>query len=212
MRECHGNEPKASAENFHLRVAVYYRVSTNQQTTVNQQLDLERVIQIRDWKLAATYADEGISGSTGRSGRPALDALLKAATRREFDLVAVWSIDRLGRSLQHLVETVNELRAVGVDLYIHQQALDTSTPSGKLSFSVFGALAEYERELIRERVRSGLERARQSGITLGRPTNATDEAKTKIRELRSQGVAIRRIAAQMRVGPSTVYKILRTEA
>ena len=134
-----------------MRTALYTRVSTSHQTIENQQTELLRVASLRGWTIVESFKDEGLSGVKGRADRPALDALLKAAVRRQFDLVAVWSIDRLGRSLQHLVETVNELRAVGVDLYVHQQAIDTSSPAGKLAFSVFGALAEYERELIRER-------------------------------------------------------------
>jgi DNA invertase Pin-like site-specific DNA recombinase len=139
-------------------------VSTASQTTKNQRRDLERVAAARGWNIFAQFSDEGISGAKGRGDRPALDALLKGAVRGEFDLLAVWSIDRLGRSLQHLVETVNELKAVGIDLYVHQQAIDTSTPAGKLAFSVFGALAEHERDLIRERVRAGLERARRNCV------------------------------------------------
>jgi DNA invertase Pin-like site-specific DNA recombinase len=122
---------------------MYCRVSTPSQTTANQRHDLGRVAAARGWNVVAQFSDDGIGGAKGRSGRPALDALLKAAVRGEFDLLAIWSIDRLGRSLQHLVETVNELRSVGVDLYVHQQAIDTSSPAGKLAFSVFGALAEY---------------------------------------------------------------------
>ncbi len=194
-----------------MRVAIYCRVSTTHQTTANQTAELERIALARGWSIKGFFTDHGFSGAKSRAERPALDALLKAATRRDFDLVAVWSIDRLGRSLQHLVETVNELRALGVDLYIHQQALDTSTPAGKLSFSVFGALAEYERELIRERVKAGLERAKQSGIRLGRPTNATTEVKEQIVRLRANGTPIRTIAAQMRVGTNTVYSVLRTQ-
>ncbi len=134
--------------------------------------------------------------------------MLKAALRREFDLVAVWSVDRLGRSLQHLVEMVNELHALGVDLYIHQQAIDTFTPAGKLAFSVFGALAEYERALIRERVKAGLDRAKRNGTKLGRPTNLNDSVRSAIVALRARDVSIRRIAAQLRVGTGTVYKVL----
>ena len=194
------------------RVGLYYRVSTPAQTTENQRIDLERVSASRSWSIVATYADEGISGEKGRGDRPGLDSLLKAATRGEIDLVAVWSLDRLGRSLQHLVETVNELHSVGVDLYIHQQALDTSTPAGKLAFSVFGALAEYERELIRERVKAGLERAKRQGTKLGRPTNLNDSVRAAIVELRARDLSIRRIAAQLRVGTGTVYKVLQEAA
>ena len=163
---------------------------------------------LRGWTIVESFKDEGLSGVKGRADRPALDALLKAAVRRQFDLVAVWSIDRLGRSLQHLVETVNELRAVGVDLYVHQQAIDTSSPAGKLAFSVFGALAEYERELIRERVKAGLERAKRNGTKLGRPTNLDEAVRAAIVTLRAGGSSIRKIAAQLRVGTETVYKVL----
>ena len=191
-----------------MRVAIYTRVSTSNQSTENQRHDLERVAALRGWTIVESFNDEGISGAKGRSDRPALDSLLKAAVRRKFDLVAVWSVDRLGRSLQHLVETVNELRAVGVDLYLHQQAIDTSTPAGKLTFSVFGALAEYERSLIRERVRAGLDRAKRNGVKLGRPSNLNDTVRAAIVALRAKDVPIRHIASQLRVGTGTVYQVL----
>jgi DNA invertase Pin-like site-specific DNA recombinase len=190
------------------RTAIYSRVSTSAQSTENQRYELERVSQARGWTPIADYSDRGISGAKGRGDRPGLDALLKAATRGEFDLIAVWSLDRLGRSLQNLVEIVNELQAVGLDLYIHQQALDTSTPAGKLAFSVFGALAEYERELIRERVRAGIERAKRNGVKLGRPSNLNDVGRAAIVALRAKNVSIRQIASQLRVGTGTVYQVL----
>jgi DNA invertase Pin-like site-specific DNA recombinase len=190
------------------RVALYCRVSTASQTTENQRHDLERVAAARGWSVVAQFSDDGIGGAKTRSDRPALDALLKGAVRGEFDLVAVWAIDRLGRSLQHLVETVNELKAVGIDLYIHQQAIDTSTPAGKLAFSVFGALAEYEGQLVRERVRAGLDRARRNGTKLGRPTNLNDSVRAAIVALRSKDHPIRKIASQLKVGTGTVYRVL----
>lgn len=190
------------------RVAIYTRVSTSNQSVENQRHDLRGVVEARHWHVAKEYTDEGISGSKGRGERPALDALLKAAVRGEFDVLAVWSIDRLGRSLQHLVETVNELKAVGIDLYIHQQAIDTSSPAGKLAFSVFGALAEYERELIRERVRAGLDRARRNGTRLGRPTNLNDSVRAAIIALRAKDHPIRKIASQLKIGTGTVYRVL----
>ena len=191
-----------------MRIALYSRVSTAQQTTENQRLELERVAAARGWNIVQTFTDEGISGSKGRDERPGLDALLKAASRRQFDLIAVWSIDRLGRSLQHLVTTVNDLQAVGVALYIHQQQLDTTTPSGKLCFSMFGAFAEFERNLIRERVKVGIERAKKNGVKLGRPTNLNDSVKAAIVALRAKDHSIRHIAAQLRVGTGTVYRVL----
>jgi DNA invertase Pin-like site-specific DNA recombinase len=140
-----------------MRVALYCRVSTAHQSSDNQLQELERVASTRGWNVVRTFRDDGISGAKGREERPALDALLKAASRREIDLIAVWSIDRLGRSLQNLVTVVNDLQALGVGLFIYQQQLDTTTPSGKLCFSMFGAFAEFERNLIRDRVRVGLE-------------------------------------------------------
>jgi DNA invertase Pin-like site-specific DNA recombinase len=194
------------------RAAIYSRVSKSAQSTENQRYELERVSQARGWTIVADYSDQGISGAKGRGDRPGLDALLKAATRGEIDVIAVWSLDRLGRSLQNLVEIINELQAVRVDLYIHQQALDTSTPAGKLAFSVFGALAEYERELIRERVKAGLERAKRNGTKLGRPTNLNDSVRAAIVALRARDLSIRRIAAQLRVGTGTVYRVLASAA
>ena len=192
-----------------MRVALYCRVSTAHQSSDNQLLELERVASTRGWNVVRTFRDDGISGAKGRDERPALDALLKAASRREIDLIAVWSIDRLGRSLQHLVTVVNDLQALGVGLFIYQQQLDTTTPSGKLCFSMFGAFAEFERNLIRERVRVGLERAKKNGVKLGRPTNLNDSVRAAIVALRAQDHSIRHIARQLRVGTGTVYQVLR---
>src|ERR1035441_3696248 len=192
-----------------LRVAIYARVSTSSQTTANQLADLERVAALRGWKIVETFQDEGISGAKGRSDRPALDRMLKDAVRGKFDLIAVWSIDRLGRSLQHLIETVNQLQAVGVDLYMHQQAIDTTTPAGKLAFSIFGAFSEFERSLIRERVKAGLDRAKRNGTKLGRPTTLNSSVAAAITALRAKDHSIRKIAAHLRVGTGTVYKVLR---
>ena len=192
-----------------MRVAVYGRVSTAHQSSDNQLLELERVASTRGWNVVRTFRDDGISGAKGRDERPALDALLKAASRREIDLIAVWSIDRLGRSLQHLVTVVNDLQALGVGLFIYQQQLDTTTPSGKLCFSMFGAFAEFERNLIRDRVRVGLERAKKNGVKLGRPTNLNDAVRAAIVALRAQDHSIRHIAKQLRVGTGTVYQVLR---
>ena len=192
-----------------MRVALYCRVSTAHQSSDNQLQELERVASTRGWNVVRTFRDDGISGAKGREERPALDALLKAASRREIDLIAVWSIDRLGRSLQNLVTVVNDLQALGVGLFIYQQQLDTTTPSGKLCFSMFGAFAEFERNLIRDRGRIGLERAKKNGVKLGRPTNLNDSVRAAIVALRAQDHSIRHIARQLRVGTGTVYQVLR---
>ena len=121
-------------------------------------------------QIAATFEDAGISGAKGRKDRPGLDAMLKAVARREVDMVMAWSVDRLGRSLVDLLATLQELHAKDVDLYLHQQGLDTSTPSGRAMFQMMGVFSEFERAMIQERVRAGLARAKEDGVTLGRPT------------------------------------------
>jgi DNA invertase Pin-like site-specific DNA recombinase len=152
------------------RVALYLRVSTGEQTTKNQRRELEAAAERHGWKVGAVFEDAGISGAKGRKDRPGLDAMLKAVARREVDLVMAWSVDRLGRSLVDLLATLQEMHAKEVDLYLHQQGLDTSTPSGRAMFGMMGVFAEFERSMIQERVKAGLARAREEGVTLGRPT------------------------------------------
>jgi DNA invertase Pin-like site-specific DNA recombinase len=130
------------------RIALYTRVSTDQQTTENQRRELIAVAERNGWQIVAEFCDEGISGSKGRDQRPGFDALMKAIARREIDIVASWAVDRLGRSLQDLVGFLNEINAKGVDLYLHQQALDTSTPSGRAMFGMLSVFADFEREMI----------------------------------------------------------------
>ena len=129
------------------KIAIYARVSTEKQTSENQLIELRSLCERLGYQVYQEYVDNGISGAKGRNDRPALDAMLKAATQRKFDMVMCWSIDRLGRSLQNLVEILNELQALGIDLYFQQQGMDTSTPSGRMIFSVFGAIGEFERNL-----------------------------------------------------------------
>src|SRR5829696_5525081 len=152
------------------RVAIYLRVSTSGQTVENQRRELEAVVGRHGWTVAATFEDAGISGAKGRDKRPGLDALMKAVARREVDIVAAWSVDRLGRSLQDLVTLLGEIHAKHVDLYLHQQGIDTTTPAGKALFQMMGVFAEFERAIIQERVKAGLARVRAEGKTLGRPT------------------------------------------
>ena len=150
------------------RVALYLRVSTDQQTTDNQRIELERVAQQRGWEVTQVYQDAGISGAKGRDKRPGFDSLCKDMARCRFDIVAAWSVDRLGRSLQDLVAFLGDLQASGKDLYLHVQGLDTATPSGRAMFQMLGVFSEFERSIIQERVRAGLQRARQRGVRLGR--------------------------------------------
>ena len=150
------------------RAALYLRVSTGEQTTANQRRELKAVAKKRGWDIVAVYEDAGISGAKGRDQRPQFDAMLKDAVRGKYDILAVWAVDRLGRSLQDLVSSLNELHGAGVDLFLHQQAIDTTTPSGRAMFGMLGVFAEFERSMIQERVRAGLARARAQGVTLGR--------------------------------------------
>jgi DNA invertase Pin-like site-specific DNA recombinase len=146
------------------RAAIYLRVSTDEQTTDNQERALREVAARSGHKIAAVYRDEGISGSKGRDKRPGFDAMHKDASRRKFDIVMAWSVDRLGRSLQDLIGFLSELHALGIDLALHQQGIDTTTPAGKAMFQMMGVFAEFERSMIVERVRAGVARAKASQL------------------------------------------------
>ena len=189
------------------RVALYARVSTDAQTTENQLLQLRAVAERHGWTVVAEYVDNGVSGAKGRSERPQFDALLNGVARREFDMIAAWSVDRLGRSLQDLLGFLLELQSKRVDLYLHQQALDTSTPMGKAMFQMCGVFAELERSIIQERVRAGLERARAKGVTLGRP-RTDPKIEAKIRKLAAQGMGKGKIARTLGVGVSVTQRVL----
>jgi DNA invertase Pin-like site-specific DNA recombinase len=189
--------------------AIYARVSTNGQTTDNQVRELRKVAKRHGWNISAEYIDRGISGAKGRDKRPELDKLLKAANRRDFSIIMAWSVDRLGRSLQHLVGFLDEIHAKGVDLYLHQQNIDTSTPSGKAMFQMAGVFAEFERSMIQERVRAGLNRAREQGKVLGRP-KVSSRIELLIRQKRGQGMGILKIAREVGVGTSVVQRVLST--
>jgi DNA invertase Pin-like site-specific DNA recombinase len=158
------------------------------------------------------YTDEGISGAKGRDQRPGLNSLLEGVTRRDFDKVMAWSVDRLGRSLPDLLAVMGELKAKGVDLYLHQQSLDTSTPAGKAMFQMLGVFSEFEREIIRERVNSGLARVKAQGKKLGRPRRDTPKRIAAIRKLRKQGVGINKIARELGIGVSVVQRILHKQS
>lgn len=188
------------------RAAIYLRVSTREQSTAAQRAELETVAERAGWDVVEVYEDAGISGAKGRDQRPAFDRLLKDATRRRFDVVMAWSIDRLGRSLQHLVVTLADLQASGIDLYLRQQAVDTTTPSGRALFQMLGVFAEFERGMIRERVQAGVDRARSAGKQLGRPVTAAKIADA-IRASLDAGMSIRKAAVHHKVGISTVQRI-----
>jgi len=191
------------------KVCLYARVSKASQSVERQISELEVVADRNDWEIVDRYIDHGISGAKGRDQRPELDRMMKDSTKRKFDVVMIWSIDRLGRSLQNLMEILSDLKSKNIDLYMDQQAIDTTTPTGSLMFSLLGAFSQFEREMIRERVVSGLDNARKKGRIGGRPTNLTDEIRTKITELKAAGASIRKIKDECSVGTATVYRVIR---
>ncbi len=190
-----------------MKVAIYARVSTNEQTTDNQVRELTEWADRAGHEIVTIYDDNGVSGAKGREYRKEFDKLLKGAVRREFDLVAAWSVDRLGRSLQDLIGFLQELHGAGVDLYLHQQALDTTTPSGKAMFQMMGVFAEFERSMISERVKAGLARTKAKGTTLGRPKTSSKTEK-QIRRLHSKGMGMLRIGKELGVGTSVVQRVV----
>src|SRR5580692_11639426 len=185
------------------RVAIYLRVSTDKQTTDNQRRELEAVAERSGWKVAKVYEDAGISGAKGRDQRPGLEAMMKAVNAREFDMVASWSVDRLGRSLTDLLSILQGLHEKDVGLFLHQQGLDTSTTAGKAMFQMLGVFAEFERGIIRERVNAGLARAKAKGVTLGRP-RIDPQVEKRIKQLRAKGDGILKIGRKLGVGTSVV--------
>src|SRR4051812_329670 len=190
------------------RAVLYLRVSTIDQTTANQERELREVAGRMGCDIVKVYKDHGISGAKGREKRPAFDALCRDATKRQFDVVMAWSVDRLGRSLQDLVNFLSELHALKVDLFLHQQGLDTTTPAGKAMFQMLGVFAEFERSIIQERVRAGLARARSEGKTLGRPKIA-GEIETAVRATLANGTGMMKTAKLYGVGVGTVVRISR---
>jgi DNA invertase Pin-like site-specific DNA recombinase len=188
------------------RAAIYVRVSTDKQTVENQVAALRQIAERRGWQVVEQYSDAGISGSKGRDGRPGLDQMLKDASRRKFDVIMAWAIDRLGRSLIDLLATIQALEACGVDLYLDQQSIDTTTPAGKLMFQVCGAFAEFERSMIQQRVRAGLKRAAEKGHFPGRPK--IDEAlERRIWTQLGAGKGILKVARELGVGTGTVQRV-----
>jgi len=196
------------------RVGLYLRVSTkNGQTVDNQRRILTGAIRHRQgWVITEEFADEGISGAKGRDKRPQFDRLLKEVVRGKIDVVAAWSVDRLGRSLQDLVSFLGELNAAGCDLYLEKQAIDTTTPDGRALFQMLGVFAEFERAIIQERIHAGLARAREkgtkSGKSIGRPPIDQHKARL-IRVELEKGTGILKTARLTGAGVSTVQRIKR---
>lgn len=196
-----------------LKAALYARVSTDAQSTENQLRELRDAASRLGWDVVAEFVDHGISGAKGRADRPQLDAMLKGVSRKEFDVVAVWSVDRLGRSLIDLVVLLKELHSTGIDLYLHKQAINTTTPSGRAMFQMMGVFAEFEREMIRDRVNAGLAVIKETGknkhgdvVTLGRPKVST-KVENRIKELRAEGMGILKVAKTVGCGVSVVQRL-----
>jgi DNA invertase Pin-like site-specific DNA recombinase len=193
------------------RVAIYARVSVDRNQTVENQLRQLNEVAVRlGWTVVAVFTDEGISGAKGRDQRPGFDALLKGVARKEFDMIAAWSVCRLGRSLQDLVAFLADVQARGVDLYLHQQAIYTSTPSGRMLFQLLGVFSEFERAMIRSRVVAGLDRVRGKK-RLGRPPMPTERVEV-IKNLLSSGKGVRETARETGAGTASVQRIKQTMA
>lgn len=191
------------------RVGFYLRVSTGSQTVENQRLELAKVADQRGWTVVEIYSDNGVSGAKGRDKRPAFDRLCKDAIAGKLDMVAAWSVDRLGRSVLHLSQFVNDMQAAGVGLYLHTQGIDSSTPTGRAMLGMCGVFAELEREIIKERIHAGLNRARSNGKTLGRK-RVSERTEQQIRKLRADnpGMGIIKIADTVGCGVSVVQRVL----
>ena len=186
-----------------MKAAIYARVSTtNGQDPTMQTRELKEYCERRGWKLAGEYVDTGISGA--KEKRPELDKLMADAHRRCFDAVVVWKFDRFARSVSHLLRALETFKALGIEFVSLSEQVDTSTPTGKMVFTVLGAVAELERSLIAERVRAGLRNARAKGKKLGRPRKAVDRA--RIIALRAQGRGWKKIASTLGVGVGTVIR------
>ena len=195
-----------------IRAVIYSRVSTAKQTPENQVLELREICRRNNWKVVAELTDDGISGSKGKADRPGFAALHQMVARRQADIVVVWSIDRLGRSLKDLVSFMGELEAKTIEFYSHIQAIDSRTPAGRLSFAIFSAIAEFERCIRRERVIAGLARASANGRKLGRPTNVNSNTKVAVSLLREKGHSIHNIAKQLKIGVGTTQRLLKEAA
>jgi DNA invertase Pin-like site-specific DNA recombinase len=186
------------------RCALYARVSTNEQTAENQLLALRAFVGARGWE-PAEFIDQGQSGAKER--RPGLDAMMAAVRARKVDVVVATKLDRLARSVHHLVAMGQELQALGVDLVVLDQAIDSTTPSGRLLFHVLASIAEFERDLIRDRVIAGLKRARAQGVRIGRPRVLLDVRRA--RTLLTEGRSLRQVAKLLEVAPSTLSAAVR---
>jgi DNA invertase Pin-like site-specific DNA recombinase len=189
-----------------MRVAIYSRVSTFDQSVEMQLMDLRRYCEQRGFDIYKEYCDEGISGTKDR--RPALDELMADARKRRFGAVLCWRFDRFARSTKHLITALEEFCHLGIDFISYQENIDTSSPLGKAIFTIVSAIAELERNIIVERVKSGLRRARENGKRLGRP-NRLDLNVEELKKMRDQGLSFKKIGEKVNACPATIFQILR---
>lgn len=189
-------------------VAIYARVSTDRQTVDMQIHELKEYVKRRGWNLYREFIDQGYSGSDTK--RPAFQEMMNEAKKRKFDVLLVWKLDRLSRSMKDLVMVLNELGGLGIDFVSYDNNLDTSTPTGKLVFHVIGAVAEFEKDIIKERVRAGLENARRKGKKLGRPS-VDDSVIEEAKVLRGQGKSFRKIGKELGISEGVVRQRLKAQ-
>ncbi len=190
------------------KVAIYARVSTDKQTCENQLIELREVADRNNWQIVGEYVDTGISGAKGRDKRPQFDLLIKDGIRKKYEMILAYDVSRLSRSLQDLVQFMNDLNTKGIDLFLMKNGISTDTPSGKMMFQMCGVFAEFERTMISERIKSGMQRAKKEGRSIGRKSNMNDSLKTSVQLLRDKGMGIRRIASTLGIGVGTVYSCI----
>ena len=192
------------------RVVIYARVSTNEQNCDRQVSELKQIVNNNNWELVDTYVDEGYSRTT--TSRPELDRMMRDAFVRKFEMVITLELSRLGSSLKHMIEIVDKFKEKKIQLFIVNQQIDTSSATGYMFFSIMTSIANYERELISERVKSGLQNAKRKGIILGRKTNLTPEVEEQIIQLKSEGVGYNTLAKRLSVSVKTIRKVLSQNA
>ena len=188
-----------------MNVAIYVRVSTQQQTTENQLLELYEVCERNDWTVVEEY-NETVSGTKGQTDREELNRMMIDASRRKFEKVVVWSVDRIGRNMKHLVSVLSQMKDLNVELYSYKQGIDTSTTMGSSFFYMVGIFAELENNMRRERQIVGIRRALDNGAKFGRKTKLNDVTISKISHMRDEGFSMRKIAKELNLGVATVHK------
>jgi DNA invertase Pin-like site-specific DNA recombinase len=191
------------------KTALYVRVSTSKQDSTNQLIELRKLASNMNLDIVQEYSDNGISGTKGRDERPGLDLLLNHASQRKFEQVLIFDITRLGRSLQNCIETLNYLNSLNIDIMIQKQGIDTSTSVGRLTFSLMASLGEYEKNLMKERIITGINRAKSQGKKLGRPSNMNEGMKNAIKILREKGMGIVAISRKLNCGVGTIYSVIK---